>query len=127
LTATSVTRARRALGVTLRRLDPAAAERVRALVIAEPNLTHAQVAERALATYETVRHVRRKLGMVRPVSAKATPIGDSLLRGLHPRHVEALQRLGAAVASGSDMRTRAILVGPEMQQLITAARGASHA
>ena len=52
------------------------------------------------------------------------PIAARLLRSLEPRHVAALQRLDAAQRRGSDMQARAVLAGPEMQQLLTAAREA---
>jgi hypothetical protein len=101
--------------------DTAQRSRIAAVLDLDPQATHADVARRASASPEMVRCVRRERGEL------AIPIGRSLLSGLHPRHIEALARLGAAVARGSDMQVRAVLAGPEMQQLITAARGASHA
>lgn len=129
MTATPISRARAALGVTLRRRDDAARARIRTLLTGEQaewwrSLTHAELAAGAMATYEQVRAVRREMGLTRPRAAKVTPIGRSLLSGLHPRHVEALRRLAAAYQRGSDMQVRAILAGPEMQQLMTAAKGA---
>lgn len=117
--------ARKTLGVRLLRKDQQAWERVRAVLAVDHGrqLSHIEVATAARTTYETVRAVRREMGdtYVAPV----VPIGRALLSGLHPRHVEALTRLGAAVARGSDMQVRAVLAGPEMQQLITAAKGAT--
>lgn len=99
--------------------DTAQRSRIAAVLDLDPQATHADVARRASASPEMVRCVRRERGEL------AIPIGRSLLSGLHPRHIEALMRLGAAVARGSDMAVRAILGGAEMQQLLTAAREAT--
>lgn len=112
----------------IRRKGAAARDRVAlVLVYADTRMTHAEVAKAAGATYETVRAVRRKLGDVGPAPKreprKATDIGARLMRGMQPRHVDALRRLAAAHARGSDMQVRAILGGVEMQQLMRAAEG----
>lgn len=99
--------------------DTAQRLRIAAVLDADPHATHADVARRASASTEMVRCVRRERGEL------AIPIGRALLSGMHPRHIEALKRLGAAMESGSDMRVRAVLAGPEMQQLIRAAKGAT--
>lgn len=80
-------------------------------------LPHREVARRTQTSQHLVRDVRRQRGEL------AVPIGRTLLTGMHPRHVEALRRLAAAHARGSDMQVRAILGGAEMQQLMRAAEG----
>ena len=121
----SIASARKALGVGLRRRDNAAHYRVRLVLEDTANvkrrLTHAEVARLARTTYETVRAVRRELGDVGTTPTKPTPIGSRLLRGMEPRHVDALRRLARAVELGSDMRVRAVLATPEAKQLLTAA------
>lgn len=113
--------AKRALGFNLRRRDNAGRARVAEVLDSHPNadwLLHDEVARMARTTREVVRAVRRERGE----TLRPTPIGARLLSGMEPRHVEALRRLAAAHARGSDMTVRAILGGAEMQQLLTAAK-----
>lgn len=120
----SIANARKALGVGLRRRDNAGRERVNAILDTHERadwLTHVEVATLARTTREVVRAVRRERGE----TLQPTPIGSRLLRGMEPRHVEALRRLARAVELGSDMRVRAVLATPEAQQLLTAAMEAS--
>lgn len=124
---TPILAARKALGVGLRRRDEAAHARVRAvLATSERRLSHRDVATLALTTPETVRAVRREMGDVCPAPTP-TRITSRLLSGMTPRHVDALRRLGAAHARGSDMQTRTVLASAEIQQLLTAAREAGAA
>lgn len=119
----SIASARKA-GTNLRRRDNAGRERVHAILDTHERadwLTHVEVATMARTTREVVRAVRRERGE----TLQPTPIGSRLLRGMEPRHVEALRRLARAVELGSDMRVRAVLATPEAQQLLTAAVEAS--
>lgn len=114
--------AKRTLGFNLRRRDNAGRARVADVLDSHPNanwLLHDEVARLAKTTRDVVRAVRRERGE----TLRPTPIGARLLSSMESRHVEALRRLAAAHARGSDMQVRAILGGAEMQQLMRAAEG----